>query len=118
MDEDFDPVEAQRIADALVGTLPDAEQQAKVYDAIAYRTALMIVSGDTKFKSIREALEAAKVFQRIASDLRTSTAKQAAAKAAEDTADALQNLNAVERQTLMKELTAKAQEAARGTPHT
>lgn len=112
--DDFDLEAASRTADALAATLPDPEQQARIYDAISYRVALAIISGEHQFKSIREALEAAKIFQKIASDLRSSTAKQLAAQAAEDTAESLKNLTAPQRQQLLKELTAKAQDAARG----
>ena len=118
MYDDFDLDAAVRTAEALAATLPDTEAQAKVYDAISFRVALAIISGEHKFKSIREALEAAKVFQKIASDLRSSTAKQLAAQAAEDTAESLKNLTAPQRRELMAELTAKAQEAARGPANT
>lgn len=112
-DEPFDPNEAQRIADALVATLPDPETMVKVYDAISYRVALSIVAGDVKFKTVRESLEAAKVFQKIAVDLRTGNARQAAAKAAEEGAEAIKNLSAPDRRALLKELTERAQAAAK-----
>ena len=104
----FDLVEALAKAEALATSTPSVDEQIAVYDGITFRVALQIVSGDVKFKSAKEAIDAAKVFQRIATDLRTAEAKKLAAQAQEDAAEAIRNLTPTERQTLRSELERRA----------
>lgn len=113
-DEPFDLVAANDSAAALANSIPDPDEQIRIYNAITFRVALQIVSGDVKFKTVKEAVDAAKVFAKVAADMQTAEAKKLSALAQEDAAEAIKNLTSDEKKNLLLQLERKAKAGGKG----